>query len=104
MVKSQEGTSVKVTTIGNFLKNSGVPSVDFIKMDVEGLELKVLKAAAETIKTFKTRLALSAYHRGDDFVKLPKFLLELNPNYKFYVRHCRPSLNETVLYATSYSE
>jgi len=73
LVKSQEGTSVKVTTIGNFLKNSGVPSVDFIKMDVEGLELKVLKAAAETIKTFKTRLALSAYHRGATLLYYPNF-------------------------------
>jgi len=94
------GTSVKVTTIDRFLEANKLPRVDFIKMDVEGYELKVLAGAKETIKTFKPSLALSAYHRGDDLIKLPKFLLELNPNYKFYLRHCSASWAETVLYAT----
>lgn len=94
------GIPVMVTTIDKFVEDNNITRVDFIKMDVEGHELNVLKGAAETIKTFKPSLALSAYHCGDDFVKLPKFLLELNPNYKFYLRHCSYSWIETVLYAT----
>jgi len=74
------GTSVKVTTIDKFVEANKLPRVDFIKMDVEGHELKILAGARKTIKTFKPSLALSAYHRGDDLIKLPKFLLELNPN------------------------
>jgi len=101
-VKTQAGTgkSVKVTTIDNFVEANTLPRVDFIKMDVEGHELKVLEGAHETIKTFKPSLALSAYHRGDDLIELTKFLLKLNPNYRFYLRHCGPSWPETVLYAT----
>jgi len=95
------GTSVKVTTIDKFVEANELPRVDFIKMDVEGHELKVLEGADETIKTFKPSLALSAYHRGDDLIKLPKFLLELNPDYKFYLRHCSPGWADTVLYAVS---
>ena len=94
------GLSVKVTTIDKFVEANKLPRVDFIKMDVEGHELKVLEGADETIKTFKPSLALSAYHRGDDLIKLPKFLLKLNPNYRFYLRHCGPSWPETVLYAS----
>jgi len=94
-------TSVKVTTVGKFVEANKLPRVDFIKMDVEGHELKVLAGAKETIKTFKPSLALSAYHRGEDFVELPNFLLELNPNYRFYLRHCTSSWSETVLYAAS---
>jgi len=90
--------SVKVTTVDKFLEANKLPRVDFIKMDVEGHELKVLAGASETIKTFKPSLALSAYHRGDDLIKLPEFLLELNPNYKFYVKHCGPGWAETVVY------
>ena len=104
LVKSQEGTSVNVTTIDSFLKANDLPSVDFLKMDVEGRELSVLKGAAETIKTFKPSLALSAYHRGDDLIQLPKLLLELNLDYKFYLRHCSQSWTETVLYATTASK
>jgi len=95
------GKSVKVTTIDKFVGANKLPRVDFIKMDVEGHELKVLEGAHETIKTFKPSLALSAYHRGDDLIKLPKFLLELNPNYNFYLRHCTSIWGETVLYAVS---
>jgi len=92
------GAPVKVTTVDKFVEANKLPQVDFIKMDVEGHELKVLAGARETIKTFKPSLALSAYHRGDDLIKLPKFLLELNPGYKFYLRHCSPNWPETVLY------
>jgi len=98
------GLSVKVTTIDKFVEANKLPRVDFIKMDVEGHELKVLKGAHETIGAFKPSLALSVYHRGDDLIKLPKFLLELNLDYEFCLRHCSPGRAETVLYATSYSE
>lgn len=94
-------TTIEATTIDKFVKVNKVPKVDYIKMDVEGHELKVLKGAAETIQTYKPRLALSVYHRGDDLVELPKFLLALNPNYRFYLRHCTPIWADTVLYAIS---
>lgn len=94
------GTSVKVTTIDRFVETNKISRVDFIKMDVEGHELKVLNRAYETIQAFKPSLALSAYHRGDDLIELTNFLLKLNPNYRFYLRHCGPSWPETVLYAS----
>jgi len=98
MTQARTGTSVKVTTIDKFVGANKLPRVDFIKMDVEGHELKVLKGAHETIQAFKPSLAVSAYHRGDDLIELTKFLLKLNPNYRFYLRHCGPSWPETVLY------
>jgi len=98
ITQTDTGTSVKVTTIDKFVEANKLPRVDFIKMDVEGHELKVLKGAHETIGAFKPSLALSVYHRGDDLIKLPEFLLELNPNYKFYVKHCGPGWAETVVY------
>jgi len=98
-VITQAGTSVKVTTIDNFVEANKLPRVDFIKMDVEGHELKVLEGAHETIQAFKPSLVLSIYHRGDDLIKLPKFLLALNPNYRFYLQHCTSIWGDTVLYA-----
>jgi len=100
MNTSAVGMEVRITKVDKFAEYIESPSIDLTIMDVEGHELNVLKGAAETIKTFKPSLALSAYYCGDDFVKLPKFLLELNPNYKFYLRHCSYSWIETVLYAT----
>lgn len=90
---------VRITNVDNVAEYIESPSVDFIKVDVEGHELHVRKGAAETIKTFKPSWALSAYHRGDDLVQLPKVLSELNSSYTFYLRHCSPSWHDTVLYA-----
>jgi len=100
VANDDNGIPVMVTTIGKIVKDNNLTRIDFIKMDVEGHELNVLKGAAETIKTFEPSLALSAYHRGDDLVVLPKLLLALNPEYKFYLKHCSCTWIETVLLAT----
>lgn len=63
----KEGTkkqTVQVDTIDNFIGNSA--RVDFIKMDVEGFEEKVIIGAAKTIKRCKPYIAMSAYHKPED--------------------------------------
>ena len=71
----------------------------FIKMDVEGSELDALKGAKQTILRNKPKLAVCLYHRSKDFIDIPKWIHNLVPEYKLYVRHHSFSVNETVLYA-----
>ncbi len=59
----------------------------FIKMDVEGEEIKAILGAKETISKNKPKMLISAYHRTDDFITIPKTVLEINPDYKMYLRH-----------------
>lgn len=73
--------------------------VTFIKLDVEGAELKTLQGAKNTIIKNKPRLAISIYHKPEDIIEIPAYILSLNPDYKFYIRHYKFSYNETVLYA-----
>lgn len=73
--------------------------VTFIKMDIEGEEYNALMGAKEIIATQKPRLAISVYHKEDDIIKIPALLLELVPEYKFYIRHYSLLSNETILYA-----
>ena len=77
---------VQVTTIDAYVRENKLPSVDFIKMDVEGAELDILKGAATTIARFKPILALSAYHKLDDFWTLTKFIKSIRPDYEFALR------------------
>ena len=58
-----------------------------IKLDVEGAELDVLRGAAATIVRFKPILALSAYHKFDDFWVLMNFVKSLRSDYEFALRH-----------------
>lgn len=71
----------------------------FIKMDVEGSELDALKGARQTILSNKPKLAICIYHMQRDFIEIPKYIHNLVPEYKLYVRHHSFSINETVLYA-----
>ena len=44
---------VPVTTVDTFVREHGLPRVDFIKMDTEGFEKEILEGAAETIKKYR---------------------------------------------------
>ena len=74
----------------------------FIKMDIEGSELEALKGAKYTIIKDKPKLAISVYHKEEDLLTIPQYILSLNDNYKLYLRHYGDTLYETVLYAIDY--
>lgn len=88
---------VDCDTIANISQGQ---EVSFIKMDIEGSELAALKGAEQVIRKYKPNMAVSAYHRADDFLVLPSFLRELVPEYRFYVRLYSALPNEAVLFAT----
>lgn len=58
-----------------------------IKFDVEGAEKEALLGCEKTIKEYKPRLMVSAYHRSEDLFELPLLISFLNPEYKLYMRH-----------------
>jgi FkbM family methyltransferase len=86
-------------TIDDFVKKQKLSKVDFIKMDIEGAELYALKGAINTIKTFKPKLGIAIYHSMDDFVSIPKWLIDLDLNYDFYLGHYTIHAEETVFFA-----
>ena len=67
--------------------NAITEPVSFIKMDIEGAEKKALDGAKETIKKYKPKLYVCAYHRNEDFFALPEKILSLNPDYNIFLRH-----------------
>ncbi len=73
--------------------------ITFIKADIEGAELEMLKGAAKTIQRCKPKLAICIYHKPEDLTEIPLFIKELVPEYKLYVRLYGNDFTETVLYA-----
>jgi hypothetical protein len=73
-------------TIDNFVKEEKIDRVDFIKIDTEGFEKERIKGAEKTIKEFKPRLAIAAYHFPDDKKAIPELVLSIRDdyNYKYY--------------------
>ena len=71
----------------------------FIKLDVEGAERKALQGARKTIKRDRPRLAVSVYHKAEDIIELPAYILSLHEDYRLYLRHYQMSPCETIVYA-----
>ena len=72
--------------------------VTFIKMDVEGSERAALEGAEKTIRRDHPKLAICVYHKPEDILDLPEYILSLHSDYRFYLRHYSLISTETVLY------
>lgn len=94
---NNNGIKIHVTNIDAILNNN---RATFIKMDIEGSELKALQGAKNTIATYLPKLAISIYHKNDDMLTILPYLNEIaHDKYKLYLRHHSHYANETVLYA-----
>ena len=71
----------------------------FIKMDLEGSEMMALKGAETIIKRNKPKLAICIYHSDQDMLEIIKYIHQLVPEYRLYIRHHSTSYIDTVLYA-----
>ncbi len=59
---SEEGNvSVEMTTLDSSIKNGRVREPDFLKIDVEGAEVQVLKGASETIRSKRPVMVLAVH-------------------------------------------
>lgn len=74
--------------------------ITFIKMDIEGAELKAIQGGLDVISVQRPIMAISIYHSLNDFIDIPLFLMNELSDYKYYIRHYRClSDSETVFYA-----
>ncbi len=62
-------------------------SPTYIKMDIEGEEVNGIKGAKNTILKHKPKMLISAYHRTDDLITIPKAVFDIRNDYKLYIRH-----------------
>ena len=67
--------------------------VSYVKMDVEGAEADTLQGMQETIRRCKPKMLVSAYHKPDDFITLPRLIHSICPDYRLYLRRtpCIPA-------------
>ncbi len=70
----------------------------FLKMDIEGGEMFALAGAKQAIINHHPRLAISAYHRHDDFWRIPELVLSYRDDYQIFFRHYTEGVTETVLF------
>ncbi|QWN28935.1 FkbM family methyltransferase [Xanthomonas phaseoli pv. phaseoli] len=87
--------TVPVTTIDEATERTAT----FIKLEIEGSELKALHGARETIEKNRPKMAISAYHKPEDLLTLTKFVKEMEKDYQIGFRqHNRLCPDAMVLY------
>jgi FkbM family methyltransferase len=76
-----------IITIDAFVKQNNISRVDFIKIDTEGYEAKILNGARETIARFHPVMAMSAYHKAEDRTVLPQIVKSIYADYDYELTH-----------------
>ena len=82
---SSKGVPVKVSDIDTLIDDE----ITMIKMDIEGSELKAIEGCENTIKKYRPKLYICAYHRNEDLFALPLKILSIYDDYKIYFRHSK---------------
>lgn len=83
-----------INTIDKLIKEK----IDFIKLDIEGDEIKALEGARNTIKNYHPILAICIYHKASDWYEVPNLILSIRNDYDIYLRHYMEGIYETVMY------
>lgn len=73
--------------------------VSVIIADIEGYEYDMLLGARRIITEDKPTCAICIYHNAVDFFSIQQLFMEMVPEYRFAVRHCSVTFDETVLFA-----
>lgn len=87
-------SSINVDTLDTVVTEA----VSFIKMDLEGWELKALEGAKEHIRRDHPKLAIAVYHDSADFMRTFEFIERFNLKYKIFLRHYTQGWSETVMF------
>lgn len=59
----------------------------FIKADVEGSEIAMLKGAESTILRCRPKMQIACYHRTGDLTDIPRAACKIRSDYRIYMRH-----------------
>ena len=83
-VVSDKGNMIPSLSLDDALRGG---RATYIKFDVEGMEESAIAGARNTILKYKPKMLVSAYHKTDDYFRLPMMINQIRDDYKIYMRH-----------------
>lgn len=75
---------IRINKIDTLLNNN--QSITYLKADIEGFELEMLKGAEQTIKANKPKIAITTYHTQNNPKEIIDLIQSFVPEYKYYVK------------------
>jgi FkbM family methyltransferase len=77
---------VPVYTLDGLLEQEVVPSIDFVKMDIEGHEVAAVQGGINLLRTSSPQLSIAVYHQEENARIIRQYLQEINPMYNVHWR------------------
>lgn len=81
--ESNNTIAVELDKIDNIIKNE---KITYLKADIEGFELEMLKGAANTIKQNKPKIAITTYHDANNPQQIIDLIKSYVPEYNFFIK------------------
>lgn len=85
VTSEKTGTEVALESVDHYCAEHDV-AISYLKADLEGFEMSMLRGAAETIRAFKPRIAITTYHRKEDPVEITNWLKRIHPAYRLLLK------------------
>jgi FkbM family methyltransferase len=79
--KGDGATEIAVHTVDHLFADQD-RRVTYLKADLEGFELAMLRGAERTIARYRPKIAITTYHQADHASKITDFLARLEPRYR----------------------
>lgn len=83
--ESTAGEQCEIVTVDSYCAQTAPGRIGLIKADLEGMGLKMVRGAMETIRKDHPVLLLAIYHNRDEFMGIYETLKEALPGYSFRV-------------------
>jgi FkbM family methyltransferase len=91
--------AVPAVSIDDYCAQAALDHVDFIKIDANGGQPRIIAGSRETVARCRPRFAV-AIHYGGGYYEVPSAFRECLPeDYRFYLRHYGNTHRYTILYA-----
>lgn len=96
MVTKGGESLIQTITLNDYVMSLSSQGPFFVKMDIEGAEVKALTASDIILSLPETQAAISVYHKPEDIRKVGKQLLKYRDT--LYLKQCKSNLSETMMY------
>lgn len=98
---NQKISLIKQITLDSFVfKKNLIDKPIFVKFDVEGAEIDVLKGGIKSLSKIDSIVAISAYHKSSDIVDFWPIIKEISLGKKIFFRHFTCGACESVIFIT----
>lgn len=86
---------IEVISIDSYFEDK---PISFIKADIEGAEIPMLKGAKKVLADQRPKLAICTYHNVSDLIDIIDLINQVRPYTNMALRHHSYNFTETVLY------